>query len=178
MVTEDPDGVKGPETGSQVPSRWPGDRVPSEDGYGGVNGDCPACGDKLMWTGWGWSAHGMDYHRATERRLLRAARALMDREADLKQWRARNAAGGLVGIRWQCGVYPGWQSERRTTLHGWMWDAMTDHRKDLWLKGVRGALTRALERHYDVVVNQATWFHKVYDDRTASGCDSRPAPLS
>lgn len=147
---------------------WVGDRVPSEDGYGGVHGDCPYCGEKLMWTGWGWSVHSVGYHAGVQRRLVRAVRRLVDLEADLKLWRAETAADGCVGIRWRCGVYPGWQSELRTSVPYEAWDS-ADH--GMLLRIMREGNTWALKARYGADVNPATWFHKVYDGR------STPVPL-
>lgn len=53
-------------------SVWPGDRVPSADGFGGIDGECPYCGGQLMWTGWGWSAHSEVYHQAVTVRVPQA----------------------------------------------------------------------------------------------------------
>lgn len=144
---------------------WDGPWVPSAEGYGGVDGDCPYCGEKLMWTGWGWSVHSVGYHQTVQRRLVRAVVRTVGHEADVRAWEAQNAAQGLVGVRWRCGVYPGWQSERRTRVSAWQWDAMDEWQRHVHLRAVRRVLTQAWARHWGVEVNQATWFHRVYDPR-------------
>lgn len=146
---------------------WPGDRVPSAEGYGGVDGDCPQCGEKLMWTGWGWSVHSVGYHLGVQRRLLRAVAGLVRHEADVRAWEAQNAAEGLVGIRWRCGVYPGWQSEERWELPQEWWDAQVfeEGGQEFILRAIREHLAELWEAAYGVKVNPATWFHRVYDPR-------------
>lgn len=151
---------------------WPGDRAPSAEGYGGVDGDCPYCGEKLMWTGWGWSVHSVGYHLGVQRRLLRAVAALVKHEADVRAWEAQNAAQGLVGIRWRCGVYPGWQSEQRSVVPQFIWDlwmrAGPDWRAE-YLRDIRTLLAAQFWLEHGVEVNQATWFHRVYDPRVKAG---------
>ena len=126
--------------------------------------DCPECGGRLMWAGLSYATHSTEYHAGVRRRLLRAVRLLLDREADVKAWRAELSAQGLVGIRWRCGVYPGWQSEGRTTVPQEMWD-LGQHWRQAYLRDTRWALAIELEMWPGVEVNPATWFHKIYDER-------------
>jgi hypothetical protein len=119
-----------------------------------------------MWTGWGWSLHSVEYHQATQRRLLRAIRRLLDREADLRVWGAQNAAQDLVGIRWRCGVYPLLQ-EQRTEVPRFIWEGIGEDWQQRYLADVRELLTVQLRLEHGVEVNPATWFHKVYDARGA-----------
>lgn len=147
---------------------WPGDRVPSENGYGGVHGDCPYCGEKLLWTGWGWSVHSEVYHQGVRRRLLRAVARLVSHEMNVRVWAAQNADDGLVGIRWRCGVYPGWQSEERWELPFEWWDAQREEEggQEFILAAIREHLAYLFENQHGVRTNPATWFHKVYDGRS------------
>lgn len=144
-----------------------GDGVPSAGGHGGIGGVCPECGWKLMWTGWGWSAHSEVHHAGARRRLLRSVRELVANEAALRLWLAEIAAHDLVGVRWRNGVYPGWQSEERWEVPVEWWDGLDAGEREELLFTMRRAMSTDFLVKHGVVVNSATWFHKIYDGRTA-----------
>ena len=114
-----------------------------------------------------WESHPQAYHDGLRRRLLGAVSHLMARELNVRLWVAQNAADGLVGIRWRCGVYPGWQSERRWELPYAWWDAQLDEHggQEFILRAIREHLAYLWENEHGVKVNPATWFHKIYDVR-------------
>lgn len=126
---------------------------------------CAECGQLAGWTSPGSSSHTDEHHEGVRRRLYRALRVLLDRETDVKLWRAHNAAQGLVGIRWRNGVYPGWQSEERWELPYEWWDGLYDGDQTMILRVMREHLSERFERDHGVRVNQATWFHRIYDGR-------------
>lgn len=129
---------------------------------GTTSGDCPECGEPLFWMGMSWAQHTQERHDGARRRLLRTVRLQMGYEKGLRLWRAENAAQDLVGIRWRNGVYPGWQTESRSAVPGDVWDVMD---QAYLLRMMREGLTALFEDRYGVKINQATWFHKIYDDR-------------
>lgn len=123
---------------------------------------CPECGEPLLWAGMDWAQHTQERHDVARRRLLGAARLQMGYEKGLRLWRAENATQSLVGIRWRNGVYPGWQTESRSAIPGDAWDTLD---REYLLRMMREGLAGLFEDRHGVKINQATWFHKIYDDR-------------
>ncbi len=130
-----------------------------------MSGDCRECGRGLLWGGMGWGEHSELYHQGVREGLLMAAVWVLAREAEVRAWEAQNAAQGLVGVRWRCGVYPGWQSERRTTVPYGLWNSREHNWRGQYLADAREHLACLWEARYGVKVNPATWFHRVYDPR-------------
>ncbi len=153
------------------------DGMPSTAGHGGIDGDCPECGDKLTWTGWGWSVHPPGYHQAIRRRLYRAIRRLAAREYFEREKAAQAASCGSVALKWKCGALRGDANEWWVFVAQEMWDDGGLFR-DAVLAHFRADLAELVRTVHGIEVNPATFFHKVYDERTASGCNPRPAPLS
>lgn len=127
---------------------------------------CPECGRIRLWGGLkaGWLPHTEGHHQALRRGLLRAAGRLLAQETDLRLWRAQNAAQGFVGIRWRNGVYPGWQAEQRSQVPRKAWETWSEGFRDQFLWDSREMFTWWLRSRHGLTVNQATWFHKIYDD--------------
>jgi hypothetical protein len=130
-----------------------------------VSDTCPECECPLLWTGHGWSAHSTIHHAIDRQRLYREIASHLDQAAELKAWLAGNGAGDFVGIRWRCGVYPGWQSEMRTSVSREIWEALGRHAggRERVLAHMRAGLADHFREVHGVKVNPATWFHKVYD---------------
>lgn len=127
-----------------------------------MSGDCPECGGALVWGGMGWTPHTDLGHRILRRALLKSAVKQLTRLHDLKEWELHLVAGRFVGIRWRNGVYPGWESETRSQIPYEAWDALD---RDYLLRMMREGLSGLFEDWHGIVVNQATWFHKIYDPR-------------
>lgn len=145
---------------------------------GTVSGECPACDGALVWGGQDWVPHTDDFHRLQRRWLLRALRDQLERQRSLTEWLEYNEKNLLVGIRWRNGVYPGWQSEERWQLPVEWWDStQREGDREFILRTIREHLTFVLDYQHGVKVNQATWFHKVYDPRLTRLGNSDPRPI-
>lgn len=127
-----------------------------------MSGDCPECGQSLVWRGQSWSAHSDTYHARTRRRLLWAVARLLVQQAELDEWLEELDASELVGFRWRNGVYPGWQLEDRWGIPREWWADLDEQEKLHTLKVMRQHLTELLMEKHGIEVNQATWFHKIY----------------
>lgn len=143
-----------------------------------MSGDCPECASGLIWGGQDWMPHTDDFHRLQRRWLLKALRDQLERQRSLTEWLEYNEKNLLVGIRWRNGVYSGWQSEERWELPCEYWDDMR-RKKDLdfVLREIRDHLTYLFENQHGVRVNQATWFHKIYDPRLTRLDNGDPRPI-
>lgn len=131
-----------------------------------MNGDCPECGGAVLWGGQGWVPHSDGFHTVQRRLLIKAARQQFQRLAELKTWTEWCAREQLVGIRWRNGVYRGWQSEERWELPYEWWDStIRQGDREFILRAIREHINAEFEIVHDVKINQATWFHKIYDDR-------------
>lgn len=133
-----------------------------------MHGDCPECGGALIWGGHNYVPHSDTFHAVTRRFLLKALRDQLERQKSLTAWQEMLAREGLIGFRWRNGVYSGWQSEERWELAYEWWDStliMGD--REFILAEIRGHLTYLFENQHGIKVNQATWFHKIYDPRLA-----------
>lgn len=113
----------------------------------------------------GWTPHGDFEHRMLRRILLRSACQQLERLRDIKEWEAGLAAEDLIGFRWRNGVYPGWQSEERWEIPREWWEGSFDDTggQEFVLSVMREYLTGQLKAKHGLVVNQATWFYRVYN---------------
>jgi hypothetical protein len=143
-----------------------------------MSGECPECGGAVLWGGQGWVPHSDGFHTVQRRLLIKAARQQFQRLAELKAWTEWCAREQFVGIRWRNGVYHGWQSEERWELPYEWWDStIRQGDREVVLRSIREHINAQFEAVHDVTINQATWFHKIYDDRLARLGDDDPRPI-
>jgi len=142
-----------------------------------MSGDCPECPGALSWGGQDYVPHSDTFHQIQRRWLLKSLRNQLEHQKSLAEWLEYNEKHLLVGIRWRNGVYPGWQSEERWLLPVEWWDTthpLREGDREFILRAIREHLTYLFENQHGVTVNQATWFHKIYDPRLTRLDDGRP----
>ena len=128
-----------------------------------MSGDCPECGEKLVWAGMSWAEHSPQHHDGVQRRLLGAVARLMAQEVRDGLLAAQAGAQGLVGIRMKSGVYRGlvmWHTVSRD-----FWDEPGPLGRDGLLRHLRSSSSDGARWKYGVDVNPATWTHTIYDGR-------------
>lgn len=129
---------------------------------------CPECDRPLLWGGMSYVEHTDGQHALYRHTLLSAVARQLRHMEDITQWRQQNTDEELLGIRWRNGVYPGWQTEERWEVPQEWWDSAFDDvgGQPFILRVMREYLTDQLKEKHGLTVNQATWFHKIYDGRT------------
>lgn len=128
-----------------------------------MSGDCPECDRPLLWGGMGGVEHTDAQHALYRHTLTKAVTLQLRYLRGLWQWQQETAFRRCVGIRWRNGVYPGWRTESRSEIPYEAWDTLD---WDYLLRMMREGLAALFEDRHGVKINQATWFHKIYDGRT------------
>lgn len=126
--------------------------------------NCPECDRPLFWSGRRYDKHTEMHHALYRRAQLRAIAGQLLSYGGIRQWETETAFRKCVGIRWRNGVYPGWRTECRTEIPYEVWDLGEQWQQD-FLRDSREGNTWWLKARHGLDVNQATWFHKIYDGR-------------
>lgn len=123
--------------------------------------ECLECNEPQVWGGQGWRPHTPDYHAGVRRRLMRLLGIQLHRSVQLQSLRHEAMVRGDVLVYWRNGAYRHY--ELYMTVPGGTWDTL-DHYQ--LLREIRTGLAWQMNNRYGVEVNQATWLHRIYDDRT------------
>lgn len=129
-----------------------------------MEGDCEECGRTMTWDRGRWRRHSKRFHEEVRQARLAVIGRQLRRELQWRKLRTETALAGNVLIRWVSGVY--WYCGRRveswSLVPGDVWDSM-DH--DRLMRDLRTGVTWQFNAAYQTEINQATWRHRIYDDR-------------
>lgn len=129
-----------------------------------MEGYCEDCGGVMAWERGRWRRHSKRFHEEVRQARLAVIRRQLQREMHWRALRTEAALTRDVLIRWVSGVYwyRGHRVESWSRVPGDVWDAM-DH--DRLMRDLRTGVNQQFRGKYGAEINQATWRHRVYDDR-------------